>query len=87
MKKNFKDQFDNLKKIIDSNVEALKGLISQSESLQKTIDDLEGKENCADTRQSLISIKTGIHESIGKLIKQTGELFETYDKLVDEVFK
>lgn len=83
----FKEQFDNLKKIIDANIDALTALIKQSEQLNNIINDLEGKDNCKDIRGSLESIKANISDSIGKLVYQTKDLFKTYDRLVDEVFK
>ena len=87
MKKNFKEQFDNLKKIIDANIDALTALIKQSDQLNDVISSLEGKDNCKETRNSLEEIKENISDSIGKLIDQTKDLSKTYGKLVEEVFK
>lgn len=87
MRRNFKEQFDNLKKIIDANIDALIALIKQSDQLNDVINSLERKDNCKETRESLESIKSNISDSIEKLISQTQELFKTYDKLLEEVFK
>lgn len=90
MKKNFKEQFDNLKKIIDANIDTLTALIKQSDKLSVVINSLEEKkddEECKKTIESLEAIRSGISKSIEELVSQTRELFKTYDKLVDEVFK
>jgi K+/H+ antiporter YhaU regulatory subunit KhtT len=79
---NSKNQLDNLKKIIDANIDALTALIKQSDQLNDVISSLEGKDNCKETRNSLEEIKENISDSIGKLIDQTKDLTETYSKLV-----
>lgn len=86
MKKNFQEQFLNLRKIIQTNVSTLKDLITQSESLSEIIQSLGDNSN-ADLKRQLEETKKKISESIAVLVDQTENLFESYDKLIEEVFR
>jgi CHASE3 domain sensor protein len=81
MKNYHKEQFDNLKKIIDANCDTLTALIRQSEEINDVISSLYGKDNCKEARNSLEEIKKNISGSIEKLIDQAEDLAKTYDKL------
>ena len=85
MKKNFQEQFINLRKIIQTNVTTLKDLLTQSEHLSAIIQSLGDNENNEIKRQ-LEETKKKISESIEVLVDQTAKLFESYDKLIEEVF-
>jgi len=84
MKKNFKEQFEKLKAIIETNIETIRSLIEQSEELSKVIQGLKPED--VDLKKSLETIKLNVSDSIKTLAKETTNLFETYDKLIDEVF-
>jgi hypothetical protein len=86
MKNNFKEQFQNLRDIIKSNVVTLKGLITQSAQLSELIPKLAENQGNEDIAISLKKTQEEIDKSILALIEQTQKLFASYDKLVDEVF-
>jgi len=86
MKENFREQFRNLNTIILSNVDTLKGLISQSKSLSEIINQLGDKEENTEIKKALEETQTNISSSIEKLTQQTQKLFEVYNKLIDQVF-
>jgi hypothetical protein len=86
MKNNFKEQFQNLRDIIKSNVVTLKGLITQSTQLSELIPKLAEKQGNEDITVSLKNTQAEIDKSIASLVEQTQKLFAAYDKLVDEVF-
>jgi len=86
MRENFKEQFGNLRLIIQANVSSLRELLKQSESLSKIIQDLNGKTENNALKSQLEELKKGISISIEQLVRQTEDLFRSYDRLVDEVF-
>jgi len=86
MKKNFKDQFDNLKEILKSNIDTISALIKQSNQLSEVIATLENQKDCESIKRNLNVVRSEIAASIDKLIDQTRQLFETYDELIEEVF-
>lgn len=86
MKNNFKEQFQNLRDIIKSNVATLKGLIQQSTQLSELIPKLAEKQGTEEIIGSLKKTQEEIDQSIASLVEQTQKLFTAYDKLVDEVF-
>jgi argininosuccinate lyase len=87
MKKNFKEQFNNLRNIIKNNIDSIKGLVAQSESIANLITTLKtDKSKNQKTIDSLEEIKKNITESINNFAKQTEDLFSTYEKMLDEMF-
>ncbi|MDA0781890.1 MAG: hypothetical protein PQ612_02190 [Rickettsiales bacterium] len=88
MKKSFQEQFKNLKEIIAANVQSLKGLIQQSENLSEIIEKLDETEpKSKELKEQLEQIKSQLSKSIDELVTHTRQLFEAYDKLIDEAFK
>lgn len=85
MRANFQKQFNNLREVIRANVAALKGLIKQFGQLSDLINTLSN-DTQIEIKNQLESIKNQISESISILAEQTQKLFESYDKLVEEVF-
>jgi methyl-accepting chemotaxis protein len=89
MKKNFQEQFDNLRQIIKMNVETLQNLLNQSEQLSKIILTLKSDETQEANRaiaEQLETLKEQISKSISELTRQTESLFKSYEMLIDEVF-
>jgi|WetSurMetagenome_2_1015567.scaffolds.fasta_scaffold673748_2 hypothetical protein len=86
MKANFQEQFLNLRKIIQTNVSTLKDLLKQSESLSEIIRSLGEGEDNSNIKHQLAETKKKISDSIEILVDQTAKLFESYDKLVEEIF-
>lgn len=86
MKENFKEQFQNLKKIIINNINTLRDLVKQSDQLSNVIKTLEDKTENELLKKQLENLKCEISKSIDALIEQTNQLFKTYEKLVEEIF-
>lgn len=86
MQQSFRDQFENLRLIINTNIATLKSLLTQSKQLSELIETLNGKTEDNEFRAKLESLRDGMLVSIDTLIKQNQELFKTYDKLLDKIF-
>jgi hypothetical protein len=88
MRDNFQEQFQNLRKIITTNVSTIRDLVEQSDKLSQVIRSLGDKteENDIKLKADLGKLKADISKSIDILIEQTNELFRTYEKLVEEIF-
>lgn len=86
MKTNFKEQFQNIRNIIQTNVSTLQSLLTQSENLATIIQSLNNSPENAELKKQLEELKQKISDSIQVLIEQTKKLFVAYDKLVEEVF-
>lgn len=89
MKKNaplLKEQFKNIKSVIETNISAIKSLNEQSNGLQTIIASMSEQNATDGTKQSLEAIKVKIDDAIKILSQETKELFEAFDKLVDEIF-
>lgn len=86
MKKNFKEQFENLRIIIKTNVTTLQSLLRQSEQLSEIIQTLNNSACDPAMTQQLRELRNGISASIETLYEQTQKLFKTYDSLIEEVF-
>lgn len=87
MKNSFREQFESLRQIVLTNVSTLKDLIKQSDALSDIIHSLEGKSASDELKKSLSLIKNKIHEAIVTLSYQTNDLFDTYTKMLEEVYK
>lgn len=85
MKKNFQDQFENLKSIIETNVSTLKSLLKQSDHLSEIIQQMGDTDSVL--KNQLEDSKKNIAESIDILVLKTQELFKVYEELVDKVFR
>lgn len=85
MKKNFQGQFKNLGNIIQANVSTLRNLLEQAENLSEIINSLGDSPVNAPVKMQLEESRRKISESIDSLIDQTKNLFDTYDKMIDEV--
>jgi uncharacterized phage-like protein YoqJ len=86
MKDNFKEQFNNLKNIILTNISTLRDLVRQSEQLSSLIKQLEERDGNAALKKQLEKSRFDISQSTDVLIEQTNELFKTYEKLIEEIF-
>jgi len=89
MKKNaplLKEQFKNIKSVIEANIAAIKSLNEQSNGLEKIITSMSDKNATDGTKESLQQIKNKIDDAIDTLSQETRELFSAFDKLVDELF-
>ena len=86
MKNNFKEQFRSIQSIIKTNASTIKDLIKQSEKLEEIINELSNTPGNTEIKNSLEELKGKISESIETLIKQTQNLFEAYEKLIEEIF-
>lgn len=87
MKDNLQYQFDSLNKIILSNVQTIRDLITQSQSVSDLIEKI-GPETGDDVlKENLKDSQKRIQESISKLVQQTEELFDVYSKLLDSCFR
>lgn len=86
MKKNFQDQFESMRNIMKSNVNTIKNLLIQSDNLSTIICDLTSQGNNTDTITNLQKLRKDIEKSIESLVKQSENLFDTYQKLTEEVF-
>ncbi len=87
MKNDIVAQFNNLRIIIRKQVETLNILIKQSEHLAKISSALKTEDGASnDLKKTLDEIRENISNSITKLVKETDELFNTYDKLIEQVF-
>ncbi len=80
------EQFRGFKRIIDTNVETLQNLIKQSEDLKNVIQELKNNSGPIETINRLEEIKNKIQKDIDSLVLRTKELFDTYSKLVEEIF-
>ena len=86
MKKNFKQQFQSLRSIIQTNVDTLKKLLEQSDELSKIITVLRESSGGTEVVEQLSDLKKNVSNSIDILISQTEQLFNSYDRLVEEIF-
>ncbi|MDA0617350.1 MAG: hypothetical protein O3A66_01345 [Proteobacteria bacterium] len=89
MKKNaplLKEQFKNIKSVIETNIAAIKSLNEQSNGLETIITSMSNQDPTNDTKAKLEQIKVKIDEAIKTLTQETKELFVAFDKLVDELF-
>ena len=86
MKNNFREQFENLRTIIETNVATLRSLLKQSEQLSELVQKIQNSEKDNELKKQLVESKTNITTSIDVLVGQTQNLFKVYENLVDEVF-
>lgn len=86
MKKNIQKQFENIKSVIDTNIQTIKSLKEQSEGLENIIKSMANQEASATTKQNLEKIKSNVDKSIDTLFQETKELFVAFDNLVNELF-
>lgn len=87
MKENFKEQFENLRIIIKTNVSTIKNLVDQSENLTTIITTLTNQnDQNIELKSQLQLLRDQISNSIKELTEQTEKLFNTYNKLIEEVF-
>ena len=86
MKKNIQKQFENIKSVIDTNIQTIKSLKEQSTGLEEIIVSMSDKETSDLMKTRLKSIKDNVDKSIETLIQETKELFIAFDQLVHELF-
>lgn len=86
MKKNIQKQFENIKSVIDTNIQTIKSLKEQSTGLEEIITSMSDKETSDLMKTRLKSIKENVDKSIETLIQETKELFIAFDQLVHELF-
>ena len=86
MKQNFKNQFQSLRNVIQGNVATLKELIEQSSNLSQIIEQIRDTNGDANLKAQLEETRKKIMTSIEELVAQNQTLFETYEKLIEEVF-
>lgn len=86
VKENFQTQFENIRSIMMDNIKTLRNLLDQSDNLSKIIHDLQNQNGTPEIISNLEKSKKEIEDSISKLAGQSESLFETYQKLVVEVF-
>jgi len=84
--KNIQKQFENIKSVIDTNIQTIKSLKEQSEGLENIIKSMANQEASATTKQNLEKIKNNVDKSIDTLFQETKELFLAFDSLVNELF-
>ncbi|MFT4967762.1 MAG: Mg2+ and Co2+ transporter CorA [Candidatus Deianiraeaceae bacterium] len=82
MSSQVKNQFDNIKKLIDLNIESIGQLISQADGLEKIINDTESSLQ-AQVKKQLQDVRNNIVKSINGLMEHTNDLFKSYDDLID----
>lgn len=86
MKKNIQKQFENIKSVIDTNIQTIKSLKEQSEGLENIIKSMANQEVSSETKENLQKIKQNVDNSIDTLFKETRDLFLAFDNLVNELF-
>lgn len=78
---------NNSRNVIKNNIDSIKWLISQSESISNIISTLMvDKDKNQDTINSLEDIQKNITNSINDFLEQTKKLFTTYEKMLEEMF-
>lgn len=88
MRNNFQESFDQLKGMMRQNLDLLRKLVAQSESLAKIIESIPSSQSSMQgTREDLQKTKEEIERSIGGLLEQTEKLFDFYDQLMRNTFK
>jgi hypothetical protein len=65
--KNIQKQFENIKSVIDTNIQTIKSLKEQSEGLENIIKSMANQEASATTKQNLEKIKNNVDKSIDTL--------------------
>lgn len=87
MREQLLDQYTMIRKTLVSNVETIRLLIEQAEALSTISEQLNGT-SVADqeTKDKLKQEVNKMRESISKLIEQTDELFDLYNKSADALF-
>lgn len=86
VKENFQTQFESIRSIMKDNIKTIRNLLDQSDNLSKIIHDLQNQNGTPEIISNLEKSKKEIEDSISKLAEQSDSLFETYQRLVVEVF-
>jgi DNA-directed RNA polymerase sigma subunit (sigma70/sigma32) len=86
MKSNLREQFQNIKDIINTNIKAIKSLTEQSKLMEELIKNSSNITAKDETTAKLEEIKKNVDKSIETLTQETKELFVALDTLVNELF-
>lgn len=89
MKNELLIQYGSIRTTIQTNLETIGKLIQQAEELKKIVEKLNGStDGTGETtvKESLKAQIDDIENTIASLIKQTGDLFDMYNKFVEQVF-
>lgn len=71
------EQYNSIRATIASNLETIKSLLAQANSLHKVVEELDGNVD-ADEKRKLNDSINNMYKSIDLLIMQTDTLFQTF---------
>jgi len=79
-------QYGAIRNTIKNNLETISQLVQQAENLKCIIEKMNGDTGENELKNSLALNIEEIENTIGALIKQTSDLFDQYNKFVEQVF-
>lgn len=80
-------QYEQIKSTILSNVDTINALVDQAKNLAGLIEKLTDTGVDVDIRNGLEETLNNITTSIKQLIDQTNDLFDKYQRFVEDTFK
>ena len=85
MKNPVQNNFEGIRKLITKNVDTIIMLVDQAKGLEEIVNSIKG------TTEQPLKVKLeeqlkDIKKTIGTLVAQTDELFESYDAMVEDAF-
>lgn len=84
MKNELLIQYGAIRNTIEANLQTIGQLINQAENLKKIVEKMNGTNG--ETVEDLKNQIEEIEDTIARLIKQTGDLFQKYNQFVEQVF-
>lgn len=85
MNDKFREQFIGLRRLINSNIDAIKNLIEQAKQLDDLATLFTNSQDDCKQKEQLEKATQAIYQSISVLIEKTNDLFEEYNKMLQKL--
>lgn len=85
MNDKFREQFIGLRKLINSNIDAIRNLIEQAKQLDDLAKIFTNSKDDKEQKEQLEKATQAIYKSISVLIEKTNALFEEYNKMLQKL--